>query len=76
MPDNIMPERWSRWTGHNEDGDTVSITYDPTVRFTEIGCFNADGTPVVNNDSIVLGKVIDEDAAQKLEDYLSSMLIG
>lgn len=45
MPGSLNDTRWDRWTGRDEHGETVSVTYDDTVRFAEYGSRNADGTP-------------------------------
>lgn len=76
MPATLSPEHWSYWTGRVEDnGKTTSITYEPTVRFSEVGCTYPGGEPDL--DKVVLatidGQTNPDDAA---DDLLDDMGIG
>ena len=76
MPSNLQVERWNRWTGRNEKGETVSVTYDATVRFQEYASRNADGSLAEGNGKIVLGKLEGGDVDALSAKYLSNMAIG
>ena len=79
MPDNLKDARWNLWTGKNEKGDTVPVTYEDSVRFTEISCLNADGTPVSYGEGsgVVLG-ICDNTmgVSEATAYYLAEMKIG
>lgn len=79
MPENLNATRWDRWTGRNEDGETVSVTYDKTVRFAEYGSRNADGTlasPSTDESMTFLTFMPEADLKAKAAELRAQMKIG
>ena len=78
-PATLNPARWDRWTGRNESGETVSVTYDGSVRFAEYGSRNPDGTPAAPSTDDSLTFVTfepDANTAAIAAEKLAAMKIG
>lgn len=72
----LVQGRWSLWRGKDITGKSVSVTYEPTVRFSEISCVNPDSTAVVDSGNLVLGKVLSDSGDTAEQTALNEMKIG
>ena len=77
MTSQIQNERWNEWTRKNNDGETVSVTYKDTVRFSEFNSQDENGQLLNPTDyNVVLGTMETGDSQTKLAEVLSAMRIG
>lgn len=78
MSHQIQNERWNKWIRKNKDGETISVTYEETVRFIEYNSHDEQGNLLNTDDfDVVLGKMAYvDDLDSYLSDTLTLMRIG
>lgn len=78
MSSQIQNERWNKWTRKTVSGETVSVTFDETVRFSEYNSVDEQNQLLNPNDyEVVLGSMQNvENIDQKIETQLTQMRIG
>lgn len=85
MTDKIRDGRWSLWKRKNVDGDSVSVTFESAVKFSEYDSKNEAGELLKpSNYEVELGHMYSSEsqdpqaptAAQKLEQLRAAMRLG